>query len=329
MRDGRLRAGRAAEYTRTTKLDPALSEHVRVAEQAWTIAEREPDAVKRLALWERAADAFADVDGDAVDTKVKVEAARAAVIAWKNAIVAEVPGSEPGRELPAREVKLIAALDRYAKYVDAGDPELPGVLFMKAKILSRFDQTEAAIAIYRTILDHHRRHEVAGYAASILLDAYNRLKQYDNLVALADELAKDEQFMRDHGELAAIVGRIQRQTKRKHLEQLGAQAGRRSGEVHRPWHRLPRALQRGAGEPRRRRAPLQRRRLVRDRPVEPGTRSRASNGSSGSIRAASSSRALSRESASSTARSRSTTRRPRTSRSTRRSTRARRMRLTR
>lgn len=73
----------APRQTRTTRLDPALSEPVRIAEQAWTTAEAEPDLEKQLALWEAAAIAFTAVDGDA---NVKREAARAATLAWSNAV---------------------------------------------------------------------------------------------------------------------------------------------------------------------------------------------------------------------------------------------------
>ena len=49
------------------------------------------------------------------------------------------------QQLPARELKLIAAIDRYAKYTtDPSDPELSGMLFIKAQTYARFDQTEIA-----------------------------------------------------------------------------------------------------------------------------------------------------------------------------------------
>jgi hypothetical protein len=92
----------APRLDRATRLDVKLSEHVRIAEEAWTAAAREADPRKQAALWEAAAAAFAAVDSDAVDASVKREAARAAVLASANA----------GGKVPA------AARERYRKYVE-------------------------------------------------------------------------------------------------------------------------------------------------------------------------------------------------------------------
>src|SRR5262249_28316643 len=62
--------------------------------------------------------------------------------------------------------------------------------------------------------------EVAEYSANLLLDAYNRLQQYDKLVALAGELAANAAFLRDREDLAETVGKILQQSKRKRAEGL-------------------------------------------------------------------------------------------------------------
>lgn len=223
----------APKYTRPTKLDPKLAPQVQAAEQAWSAAEAEPDLAKQTDLWERAALAFGEIDGAPVDAKVKRDAAHAAILAWKNALNVDPrvkqapPPAKDGidwkpapQPLPAREQKLIAAFDRYVAYVDPADPEVPNVLFLKANIYRRYDQFDLAIPIFRSLVDRYPRHEVAGYSANLLLDSYNRLQQYDQLLALADRLAKDSAFLRDREDLAQTVGMIQRQGKRKHAEQL-------------------------------------------------------------------------------------------------------------
>ncbi|HEX7703566.1 MAG TPA: hypothetical protein VF403_22655, partial [Kofleriaceae bacterium] len=212
----------APKYARKTRLDAMLSEHVRVAEHAWATAERESDPAKQPALWEQAANAFTDIDGDPVETKVKREAAYAAILAWKNAIAAPLPNAEPGkpRQLPARELALIAAIDRYVKYAADPDPELPGLVFLKAQTYARFDQLETAVPIFRDVVTRYPKEDAAGFAAQLALDAYNRLGQIDQLVAFADELANDAAFLRGRQDLALLVTKIRRIAKRKHVEQL-------------------------------------------------------------------------------------------------------------
>ncbi len=221
----------APKYQRSTKLDPKLSEHVRTAEQSWSAAEREPDPAKQTALWEQAANAFADIDGDPVDVKIKREAAYAAVLAWKNAlnvdprVKAPAGGSETSpRAMSPREVKMLAAMDRYIGYADAKDPELPGMLFVKARTQWRFGQVETTIPALRSIVDRFPDHEVASYSAQLVLDSYNQLQRYDQLVEYAGELAKKTKFLQANPDLADLVARIQQQASRKRLEKLGEEA---------------------------------------------------------------------------------------------------------
>lgn len=65
------------------------------------------------------------------------------------------------------------------------------------------------------ILAKHRKHETAEYAAHLLLDTYNRLAKYDELVALAERLRADTQFLADKPDLAELVKRIREQSLRK------------------------------------------------------------------------------------------------------------------
>ena len=228
----------APKYQRSAKLDPKLSEHVRTAEQFWSAAERETDPAKQTALWEQAATAFGDIDGDPVDVKIKREAAYAAVLAWKNALNVDPRVKAPAggtdtsspRALPPREVKMLAAMDRYIGYADAKDPELPGILFVKARTQWRFGQIETAIPALRSIVERFPGHEVASYSAQLVLDSYNRLQQYDQLVKYADELAKNTKLLKANLDLADLVARIQQQARRKQLEQL-EKAARDDGDL--------------------------------------------------------------------------------------------------
>ncbi len=213
----------APRYPRGARLDPTLSEHVKVAEEAWTAAENEPDPTKQAARWEEAAAAFARVDVAPVDLSVKRAAALAGWLAWKNTIGAPQPQHSAGRfeplkprALPAREQHLVEAIDRYARYVtDPADPELPVALFLKAMTAASFDQLEAAIPIYRDILKRFPKHPTAAWSATLALDAYNRLQQFDQLLALANELAANPALLKDRDDLTAQVKMIQRAARRK------------------------------------------------------------------------------------------------------------------
>lgn len=226
----------APRYPRASRLDPTLSEHVKAAEDAWTAAEKEADPAKQAARWEEAAAAFARVDVAPVDVSVKRAAALAGWLAWKNAVGAPQPDRardaakyEPltprPRALPAREQKMVEAIDRYARYVtDPTDPELPVALFLKALTAASFDQLEPAITVYRDIIKRFPANPVAGWSASLALDAYNRLKQYDKLIALANELAADKAFLQGRDDLRSQIKMIQRAGKRKAAEALEARA---------------------------------------------------------------------------------------------------------
>ncbi len=219
-------------FTRPTKLDPKLAPQVQAAELAWSAAETEPDASKQTDLWERAALAFGQIDAAPVELKIKRAAAYAAILAWKNALsvdprVRPTPLPNAGGDwkpapqvLPAREQKVMAAFDRYVTYMDPADPEVPGVLFLKANLYRRFDQFELAIPIFRSLIERYPRQDVAEYAANLLLDTYNRLQRYDQLLALADQLGKDSAFLRDREDLARTVTQLQRQSRRKRAEGL-------------------------------------------------------------------------------------------------------------
>ncbi|HEY5925624.1 MAG TPA: hypothetical protein VIV11_28255, partial [Kofleriaceae bacterium] len=84
----------------------------------------------------------------------------------------------------------------------------------------RAEQLAVAIPILREIVRAHPRSDVAEFAANLLLDSYNRLQQFDQLVAFANELANDPSFLRDRDDLADVVRTIQGQAARRHAETL-------------------------------------------------------------------------------------------------------------
>ena len=199
------------------------------AELRWARAEMEPTATR----WEDAARAFTEVaQGKRVDAKLAQVSAHAAMLGWMKALavdthVREVPVTDADydhkatpRPIPEREQRLLGAYDGYLALVtDPKDSERVDVQFHKANLLRRYDHFAEAIPLYVDILTHHRDHEAAEYAAQLLLDSYNRLQQYDQLLALADKLAADP-WTKQHEALAGTVAKVHRQGVRKRAQAL-------------------------------------------------------------------------------------------------------------
>lgn len=200
------------------------------AELRWSLAEIEPTPQH----WEDAARGFDAVTG--VDAKLTQVAADAGMLAWMKALAidprihqpqvadedyAKVPTPKP---IPERDQQLLAALDRYlARVKDEKDDERVGVMFHKANLLRRYDHYAEAMPIFADILAHHRAHETAEFAAQLMLDGYNRMQDYEHLLALAEQLDKDA-WTKDHEVLLGVVHKIRIQAMRRGGEKLEKEA---------------------------------------------------------------------------------------------------------
>ncbi|MBX3158594.1 MAG: tetratricopeptide repeat protein [Deltaproteobacteria bacterium] len=208
------------------------------AELIWARADGEKNPRLQTELWENAAVAFTDVvKGGKVEPKLMKEAAYAAVLGWKNALNVDprvknnadkvedaskdyktVPEK---KEIPAREQKMLAAFDIYINYIkDPKDEELVGMKFLKANIYRRYNHFDQAIPLFLDILDKHKTHETAEFSAQLLLDTYNRMQKYDELVALVEKLDADKKFLEGKEELATVLAKIKAQSMRKKAEKL-------------------------------------------------------------------------------------------------------------
>ena len=214
------------------------------AELLWSRAEGEKNARLQTEHWENAAVAFTDVvKTGKVDAKLMKESAYAAVLGWKNALNVDPrvkqqvedekdpkKGADKDKDvaakpIPEREQKMLAAFDIYINYIkDPKDDELVGMKFLKANIYRRYNHFDEAIAIFQDILDKHRQHETAEYSANLLLDTYNRLQKYDEMLALVEKLDADPKFLEGKDDLKATLGKIKAQSMRKKAEKLEATA---------------------------------------------------------------------------------------------------------
>jgi tetratricopeptide (TPR) repeat protein len=209
------------------------------AELLWSRAESEKNARLQTEEWENAAVAFTDVvKTGKVDAKLMKESAYAAVLGWKNALnvdprVKEAPPEDAKAydkipqptAIPEREGKMLAAFDIYINYIkDPKDDELVGMKFLKANIYRRYNHFDEALPIFQDILDHHKQHETALYSANAMLDTYNRLQRYDELIALVDKLLADPKWLEAKTDLKGTIATIKSQSERKKAEKLEREA---------------------------------------------------------------------------------------------------------
>ncbi len=208
------------------------------AELLWARAEGEKNPRLQTELWETAANAFTDVvKKGKVGPKLTKEAAYAAVLGWKNAlnvdprvknqadkvedIDKEYSKIPPPKPIPERQKKMMDAFDIYIKYIkNPKDDELVGMKFLKANLYRRYNHFDEAIPLFMDILEHHREHETAEFAANLLLDTYNRMGKYDEMLALVDKLDGDKKFLDGKEELATTLGKIKAQSLRKKAEHI-------------------------------------------------------------------------------------------------------------
>ncbi len=158
------------------------------------------------------------------------------LVALKKAL-AVTPGTKPElevdkdfdaipepQEIPAEEQRLIAGIDLYLEIADATDPEVPGIELVKGNLLRRHDHLDEAIVLFVDLLEHHRDHEVALYAANLLLDALNRLKRYDEMIAWVDKLLAEPKWLEEKEELAELLDDLKRTSMRKDAEACAERA---------------------------------------------------------------------------------------------------------
>jgi TolA-binding protein len=177
----------------------AVAPHAQYAEVLWTRADREADAKLRSERWTRAAERFA--------TLQTVEAARAAALAWMNAldvvapaetkiVLAKPPRSRP-RALPLEgsDAKLVAAITAYATQAPTADDELANMRLVLAAVLRRYRHFEEAATVLDQFLEHHADHARAEFAANLMLDSLMQARLVDELVDVAAAISADRAFL--------------------------------------------------------------------------------------------------------------------------------------
>jgi tetratricopeptide (TPR) repeat protein len=197
----------------------------------------------KLEKWTEAADAYTKVVKMDPKGKYLTDSAYAAVISWKNALNVEDEakevstkksaaagkgkgkGKKKGKgapeeeeaakpiEIPEKQQKMIAAFDTYIKFVPNA-PELVPIMYRKARIYYVYNHYREAIDMFAVIATKHSKHELAVYAANLLLDSLNIMHRYDELnqwvkrfLAMADLTERDPAFKKKMEELEAASER--------------------------------------------------------------------------------------------------------------------------
>lgn len=206
------------------------------ADLLWQRAEYEKNPRVATDKWERAAIAFTNVvESGTLKGAQLQEAAKAAVLGWKNALQVDPRTKAPRavldekaekaeipkpREIGSREKKMISAFDVYIKYIkDPSDDELVMMKFLRARIFWRYDRLEEANPFFYEIIKKHPGHETALYSANILLDSLIRLKQYNEMNKMVKKLLANKKLMEDE-DLKERLTRIEQVGMRKEAEQL-------------------------------------------------------------------------------------------------------------
>ncbi|MBA2538539.1 MAG: tetratricopeptide repeat protein [Deltaproteobacteria bacterium] len=206
------------------------------AELAWVFAELEKDPRLAVVKWEATATAFSDVlERGKLPAKLIQISAYAAMLARMKSLqidprVRQEKVDEAAydrvalpKQLPENETKLLAAFDGYLKHVrDPNDSERIDVMFHRANLLRRFDRFAEAIPALEVIVLQHGTHETAPWALQLVLDSYNRLKNYEGMFAFANKVPPKVLALWPEGEIT--IKDLQRQQLRKQGEEHEKQA---------------------------------------------------------------------------------------------------------
>lgn len=189
----------------------------------------------KLERWDMAAEMYTKVVNMNPKGKFTKDAAYAAVISWKNFLNVEEETKSVGAKgkgdsykpvpIPEKQQKMIKAFDTYIKNVP-NSPELVPIMYRKARIYYDFNHFSEAVNMFATIATKHSDHELAEYAANLLLDSLNILKRYDDLNAWVERFIKDSNLAK--GDFLVKLKELNSDAKRKHAEELQKSANYRS-----------------------------------------------------------------------------------------------------
>jgi TolA-binding protein len=128
--------------------------------------------------------------------------------------------SDPKQRLaiPKAKQQLLEACQRYMKYAPKGDKYV-GVSYKAANIYYRYNWFAEATNLFTEIALDHPKHEVAGYATNLVLDAYNLLGDWRNVNGWAKRFYANVELVKAHPQLKEDLARIIEQSSFKVIEE--------------------------------------------------------------------------------------------------------------
>jgi len=188
-----------------------LNNHLKAAEQYGMVADED---VRRIEKQQPPGKRLEDASYNAIFAynEVVVQARSKGALRADSSKTSRASPPKP-REISAEHKQLLAACDRYLKYVPAGASQVT-VAYIAARIYYDHDHLEEAIARFIEIAEKHPRHplgegkKTAGeLSAHLALDSYDQLQQWDKLHETAVRFYRNDKLAQGNLkiELAKIV----------------------------------------------------------------------------------------------------------------------------
>lgn len=117
--------------------------------------------------------------------------------------------ADPKQRLPIPKPRqqLLDACLRYVKYAPRGE-KVVEVSYKAANIYYRYNWFAEATDLFTRIALDHPKHEVAGYSTNLVLDAYNMLGDWRNVLGWAKRFYANRDLMAAHPQLKDDLARI-------------------------------------------------------------------------------------------------------------------------
>ncbi len=143
------------------------------------------------------------------------------------------PGDPKHRQaIPKQRQQLLDACLRYVKYAPRGEKAVE-VSYKAANIYYRYNWFAEATDLFTRIALDHPKHEVAGYAANLVLDAYNLLGDWRNVLGWAKRFYGNRELIAAHPQLKDDLAKVIEQSSFKVIEEYEkAKSYRKAAEAY-------------------------------------------------------------------------------------------------
>lgn len=128
------------------------------------------------------------------------------------------------KKIPGGFRRFLAAVDTHLRLVP-GSAQRVALMYRQARVYYRFNHHDHAVKLFAAIATGHPDHELAVYAANLLLDSLNIQRKYAELNAWVERLLKEPKLAK--GEFLVQLTKLRMGAQRKAAEEL-QRAGRHS-----------------------------------------------------------------------------------------------------